>query len=191
MTRSTDRPLPDRLRGLDEQTDASNARDMRPLLESLHGESYAWALACARGDAAEATDVLQTAYLKVLAGDAAFDGRSSAKTWFFGVVLRTAREHRRRAALSGRILLEIARRRAFEPVPVPSQQQGAEAAERASAVRSALGRLPLRQRQVLTLVFAHDLTLDDAARTLCISPGSARVHYDRGKRRLRALLETP
>jgi RNA polymerase sigma-70 factor (ECF subfamily) len=41
---------------------------------------------------------------------------------------------------------------------------------------------------VLDLVFGHDMTVEEAARALGISTGSARRHYDRGKKRLRQAL---
>jgi len=53
---------------------------------------------------------------------------------------------------------------------------------------SALEKLPRRQRQVLELVFTLGTTVEEAAEALAISVGAARVHYDRGKRRLAALV---
>jgi RNA polymerase sigma-70 factor (ECF subfamily) len=41
---------------------------------------------------------------------------------------------------------------------------------------------------VLHLVFAEGMTVEGAAAVMGIGAGSARVHYDRGKKRLRALL---
>src|SRR3954464_15678003 len=55
-------------------------------LAALHEKSTAWALACAQYDRAEAEDVLQTAYLEILDGRAHFGGRSSLKTFVFGVI---------------------------------------------------------------------------------------------------------
>jgi RNA polymerase sigma-70 factor (ECF subfamily) len=52
-----------------------------------------------------------------------------------------------------------------------------------------LATLPERQQQVLHLVFYQDLSLREAAEVLGVRVGTARVHYERGKKRLRALLE--
>jgi RNA polymerase sigma-70 factor (ECF subfamily) len=52
-----------------------------------------------------------------------------------------------------------------------------------------MARLPERQRQVLHLVFYQDLTIAQAADVMGVSLGTARTHYERGKKRLRELLE--
>src|SRR5260370_3440134 len=55
---------------------------------------------------------------------------------------------------------------------------------------SALAALPRRQHEVLQLVFYHDLSLAEAAQGMSVSLGSASRHYDRGKKRLRELMES-
>jgi RNA polymerase sigma-70 factor (ECF subfamily) len=59
---------------------------------------------------------------------------------------------------------------------------------RAQRLRAALSELSERQAEVLNLVFYQGLTVREAAEVMEVSLGSARIHYDRGKKRLRALL---
>jgi RNA polymerase sigma-70 factor (ECF subfamily) len=151
-------------------------------LERLHGDGFAWALACCRRHREEAEDVLQTAYLKVLDGRARFGGRSSFKTFLFGVILRTAAESRRRGAIRQFFVSRWARRGDPPAEPGPEERL---------ALLSALSRLPRRQRQMLQLVFYLGLTVEEAGETLGVSTGTARVHYERGKRHMLRLLRPP
>ena len=157
--------------------------DLEGELTRLHPASFSWALNCCGRNREVAEDVLQTSYLKILEGKARFDGRSAFKTFLFAVIRRTAAEWRRGSLLA---TLGISRWSAVRPArtSAPDPERAAQAAQRHEGLRAALAKLPGRQRQVLELVFAHDLTVDQAAAALGISAGSARVHYDRGKKRL-------
>ncbi len=156
--------------------------DVRPQpdLEQLHPASFGWALACCGHDRGEAEEVLQEVYLSVLEGRARFEGRSTARTWLFAVIRRTAVSRRRRA---WRRRLALARWFGARPAspPVPSPESTLGAAEATAALRRALARLPERQHQVLHLVFYQDLTVEEAAPVMGISVGSARTHYHRAK----------
>jgi RNA polymerase sigma factor (sigma-70 family) len=160
---------------------------MEAALAEIHQECFGWALACCRRDRSMAEEVLQVAYVKVLDGTARFDGKSSFKTFLFGVIRRTAMEQRRARWITARRLSAW-----FASRPEPANERSPEASslqsERARALRVALTRLSGRQRDVLHLVFAQDLTIEEAARVLGIATGSARQHYERGKARLRELL---
>lgn len=157
--------------------------DLRGLLEDLHAMSYGWALHCCASDPQEAEDVLQGTYEKILRGSARYGGGSSFKTWLFAVIRNTAREQRRRRWT--RILgLE---RFAREPREATLSPRAGEE-EETRALREALQKLPARQHEVLHLVFYQDLTIEAAAGVMGVSLGSARTHYERGKRRLAELL---
>jgi len=156
-------------------------------LERLHPACFGWALGCCRWNREEAEDVLQTAYLKVLEGRARFDARSSAKTWLFAVIRRTAAERRRRQWLRD-LLPERLLRLQPPPQGAPDPESLADVSEAGARLRAALLELSARQRDVLHLVFYQDLTIEEAATVLGVSVGSARKHYHRGKERLRALL---
>ncbi len=155
-------------------------------LEDLHAASFGWALACCGRDREEAEEVLQSAYLKVFAGKARFDGRSTFRTWLFGVIRLTAAEERRRNIVRRfRAAVRAAAYAAIAPSdPGPDPNTALENAQRQERLLSALGELASRQREVLQLVFYHDMTIEDAAAVMSVSLGTARTHYERGKARL-------
>jgi RNA polymerase sigma factor (sigma-70 family) len=165
---------------------AMDDSDLRGELERLHAASFGWSLACCRRRREDAEDVLQTSYLKVLEGRARFDGRSSFKTFLFGVIARTAAEHRRTL---WRASLPLERGSRIDASSGADPESAAAASQDAERLLHALARLSSRQRRVLELVFYHDLTVEAAASVLAISVGSARVHYERGKKRLGRVLD--
>jgi RNA polymerase sigma-70 factor (ECF subfamily) len=161
--------------------------DLQDELERLHPASFGWALWCCDHRRDEAEEVLQAAYLKVLEGGARYDGRASLRTWFFSVVRRTAWEQRRRRwvreLLLGRWLTQMP-----TLAPHPAPDEALSSSEESRALLRILVKLPVRQREVLHLVFYQDLTIQEAAKVLNISLGTARTHFERGKARLRELL---
>jgi RNA polymerase sigma-70 factor (ECF subfamily) len=159
-----------------------NDVELRKQLECAHGESFGWALTCCRGDRDAAEEILQTVYLNVLDGRARFAGRSSFRTWLFGVIRVMAAAQRRSTWLRTLFLERVANHAA--PSPAPAADARAELESRHDRLRAALYGLATRQREVLQLVFYHDLTVEDAAGVMGVSVGSARTHYARGKENL-------
>jgi RNA polymerase sigma factor (sigma-70 family) len=155
-------------------------------LAALHAQSYGWAIACCGRRREDAEDVLHDVYVAVLENAVRFDGRSTFKTWIFGVIARTARARMRRdrwrALLGARHASRV-----DGPAAAPSPDDEVIARDRRARMLHALAQLPTRQREALQLVFYHCLTIDEAARVMRISVGSARVHYHRGKQRLASL----
>jgi RNA polymerase sigma-70 factor (ECF subfamily) len=168
-------------------------QQVRAALERHHSESYGWALCCCRRDPARAEDALQRTYLKVLDGTARYAGRGSFKTWLFAVIRRTAADERRRDLLRRLRLVRYASAAARRDPAVASAAAAEEAASDADDLRAAflaaLDQLPARQRQVLHLLYYHELTVAEAAEVMRVSVGSARTHYDRGKKALRKRLQ--
>jgi RNA polymerase sigma-70 factor (ECF subfamily) len=154
-------------------------------LERLHEESFGWALSCCRGDRTRAEDVLQNTYLRVISGRAVYGGKSLFRTWLFGVVRRVALEDGRR------LRIERARTLVLEhpAAQTLADEKRPDDFEAARVLHGALAQLPDRQREVLHLVFYQDMSIAEAAEVMEISLGSARTHYERGKTKLRALLE--
>jgi len=167
--------------------DPAGQIELRRELASNHREAFTWALNCCRRNRSDAEDVLQATYVKVLEGRARFDRRSTFTTWLFGVIRLTAAEQRRRRFLRDLVLGRVAVEESLrDPAPAADAHLG-QAQSRAALAR-ALALLPHRQREVLLLVFYHELTVEEAARVISIGVGSARQHYARGKARLREFL---
>jgi RNA polymerase sigma-70 factor, ECF subfamily len=155
--------------------------ELKAELEKLHPASFGWALSCCGRNPAEAEEVLQMVYLKILQGKAIYRGESKLQTWLFAVIRKTAISERRKQWLRTLISLPV----------TTSKDLGSEfeRSEMQRRFQQALVQLPARQRETLHLVFYQDLSLSEAAEVMNISLGSARRHYERGKKRLRATLD--
>lgn len=162
--------------------------ELKAELETLHSASFGWALSCCRRDRAEAEEVLQMVYLKILEGKTCFRGEASLKTWLFAVIRKTAiGEHRKSILRTLRWSDSLEQARLVSPLEQPGV--AFEKSEAEAHFQNALKSLPRRQREALHLVFYQDLSLSEAADVMGISIGSACQHYDRGKKHLREFLE--
>ena len=171
-------------------TDQMEIAELKAELERLHSASFGWALSCCRRDRSEAEEVLQTVYVKILEGKARFNGESSLKTWLFAVIRKTAATEYRRRLLRSLRLTAGPDELGEQPTTQESQSISFERSEIQGHFQSALRNLPRRQREALHLVFYEDLSLREAADVMGVSIGSARQHYERGKKRLRESLAT-
>jgi RNA polymerase sigma factor (sigma-70 family) len=153
-----------------------------------HASLFRWALALARGDRAEAEEILQLCYLEVIEGRADLLRADNQKSFLFGVVRNIAASRRRRASMWGR----VARLQWLWPEP-PRAADPEEACLKTEAARSAwnaLGALTGRQLEIATLAFNEDMTIEEASAVMGISLGTARSHYHRAKQKLCRALDS-
>jgi len=158
--------------------------ELKEELEKLHQASFGWALNCCRHNRVDAEEVLQTVYLKILQGKAIYRGESKLRTWLFAVIRKTAISERRKHVLRSLITVDNTdHSRNSQPA------LELERSEMQQRFQQALAGLPGRQRETLHLVFYQDLSLSEAAEVMNISIGSARRHYERGKKQIREALD--
>ena len=162
----------------------------RAHLETNHPASFAWALSCCGYNYVEAEDLLQTVYLKVLDGRAIYNGRAAFRTLLFSVIRNTAANQRRWNAFRRLRFFSLDEGAGDYRSRLDDPAESAQRNESSVRLRRALETLPRRQKEVLHLVFYQDLTIADAAAVVGISVGSARTHYERGKKHLRELMGT-
>lgn len=159
--------------------DGTDPHSEAEALEKLHPDAWRWAMHLVHGDREFAQDVLHDAYLLILDRRAKWRGTSTFKTFVFGVIRMTARGQRRKRALMS---FRFPR---WQNEHVPARGRPDPILQ---GTLNAMAELPKRQAEIAELVFAQDLTLEEAASVMGVSLGSARTHYARAKVRLRELL---
>lgn len=164
-----------------------SSQDLREQLAAEHVQAWRWALVCADRRYELAQDALQNSYLAILDGSARFAGDSSFRTFLFAVIRRQIQRLQRRSWLDQ---LWPQRVHAQVAATAPDGASGEHLEHSLDAARlwHALRALPARQREVLALVFGHDMPIAQAAVVLDLRLGTARTHYARGKAALRASL---
>lgn len=148
------------------------------LFDRFHADVYRFVARVASSTPNDVDDLVQQTFLEVCRASARFNGRSSVKTWIFGVAVNIARTHarseRRRQAAVGR----------FGEVPMAEREQLDAAADRAKAlerVARAVDALPYDLRVAYVLCVFEELTAMEAATALGTREGTVwrRVHEAR------------
>jgi RNA polymerase sigma-70 factor (ECF subfamily) len=127
-------------------------------------------------------------------------GRSSLKTWLFGILVNQARttgtrEHRSVPVPDPEPAVDPARFDASGGWADPPEhwleaaEGRLEASKLADRLRALMDELPARQREVVLLRDVEELSSEEVCSVLAISDGNQRVLLHRGRSRLRQLFE--
>ncbi len=129
----------------------------------------------------DAWDVLQETWVKVLKGITSLKDAHKLPTWLYRVARNTALSRQREVYKQQTRMEESGQ---FSEVEAPEEDPPQDAEE----VHRALSRISLAHREVLTLYFLRDLSVNQMAEVLQLPLGTvkSRLHY--AKRALRAAL---
>lgn len=162
------------------------------------------------GDEHAAQDVVQETWLGVIRGIAAFQARSSLRTWIYRILVNRAKTRGVRDARTVPVDL-MPTGEDHQPTVDPGRFRGADdpypghwrsfppawphpetqviAAETRRHLAAALSGLPARQRTVVTLRDVNGYTSNEVCDLLEISAANQRVLLHRGRAAMRAALE--
>ena len=178
------------------------------IITRYHGPLMRLAMAHVR-DHGVAEDVVQETWLTCLRTLDRFEGRSSLKTWIFGILMNVARARRRKesrvlpfAALFRRDDSD-SRRPTVDPhrfgsnglwtTPPDSWSNLPEARvmsrEALDRVKVAIEALPEKQREIVILRDIAGMDSDEVCELLAISATNQRVRLHRGRAAVRRMLE--
>ena len=134
------------------------------------------------GNAAEAEDVAQEAFMRVWTHAPRWQPLAQFRTWLTRVVVNLCLDRKRRAPW---VELEAA----GEIVdPTPGAGEKAEADERARMLAAAVDKLPARQRSAIVLTYGEGMTNAQVAEILDTSVSAVETLLVRGKQNLRSAL---
>jgi RNA polymerase sigma-70 factor (ECF subfamily) len=179
---------PDRLDAVtevDESTKwALTARDGDPVAAAAFirsTQAEIWRFVAALVEPAAADDLTQETYLRAFRALPTFEGRSSVRTWLFGIARRVCADHIRAAVRQRRLLGRAA---SFEP----AGEQHYEDPASAIGAAELLGPLSPAQREAFVLTQMLGLSYEEAALAIGVPIGTIRSRVARARTELIVLV---
>lgn len=136
-------------------------------------------------DAGVIEEVVQDTMVAIWKGAHRFAGRSSVRSWVFSIARRRAADVFRRKSL--RIEEEPAW--FLLPDPDPGPEIRALARESEDELLTAITSLPVIHREVLTLVFIHGLSYQEAAEATGVPVGTIKSRLNKARSSIRVHMQ--
>jgi RNA polymerase sigma-70 factor (ECF subfamily) len=142
------------------------------------------------GDAHEAEEVIQDAFLQIWGKAATFDAALGAPFyWALSITRNRAIDRLRARQRRARLANELEEAAAADSPPLASPFQSVLSEDETAAVRSAVNGLPDEQRRVIEMAFFGGMTHAEIAEALHEPLGTIKARIRRGMLKLRGNLQ--
>ena len=146
------------------------------LIARWHGPLWGFVRSLS-GDDEAAREILQDVWVRVIRGIPRLRDGSKLRAWLFGIARRTVMDRLRdQYARSPPVDVDVDE--------IPSETAADDIHDR-EALEDALGRIPLVEREAVTLFYLQELSLSEIAEALNVPVGTVKSRLFRGRRLLR------
>ena len=118
---------------------------------------------------ADLEDLFQEVFVVVHRRLHTFDGRATVASWLFGICLKVAAAHRRKAHVRREQLVDSL---PDEPSPLGGPEEEASLRDRRRQLREALDRLDLERRAVFVMFELEEMSCDEIASIVGVPVGT-------------------
>lgn len=179
VTPSTD-PIHDELLAVRCQLGEPEAFD--ELAVRWHGPLWTYVRRLA-ADEDRAREIVQDVWVRILRGLPGLRDGSKLRAWLFGIARRTLMD-RLRDRYARPVDADV------DPDSLPADPGAGGLEDDLEALEGSLERLPIVEREVLTLFYLRELSLEDVASALDVPVGTVKSRLYRARRMLRAEMTT-
>jgi RNA polymerase sigma factor (sigma-70 family) len=130
-----------------------------------------------------ADDIAQNVWLRVLRGIHKVRDGSKLRAWIFGIARRTLMDRLREQYAAPDMS-------AIDDIDLPAVDATEDMETDLAMVERELARLPVVEREVLTLFYLRDLSLDEVADVLGVPVGTVKSRLFRARKLLRREIES-
>lgn len=144
------------------------------------------------GSEEDAEELMMDTFAVIASGTSAFSGRSSFKTWLFGIARNQAKMFLRKKKgffISMEEMLDKTQAEHVEGIYHDTPEVEILKQEQSNELYMALEELPASYRQVLYLIFFEEMDADEAARVMGKTKKQIYNLTERGRKALKEALE--
>ena len=139
------------------------------------------------GNATEAEEIAQQAFVEAAASYKAFRGESQLSSWLYGIALNLVRNHLSRSPERRH---EFVSDTALETISSPNESPEDIASQKQTfaILEESISELPENMREILVLVGFDEISYEEAATLLTVPVGTIRSRLSRARSALREKL---
>ena len=144
------------------------------------------------GSEEDAEELMMDTFAVIASGTSAFSGRSSFKTWLFGIARNQAKMSLRKKKgffISMEEMLDKTQAEHVEGIYHDTPEVEILKQEQSNELYMALEELPASYRQVLYLIYFEEMDVDEAARVMGKTKKQIYNLTERGRKALKEALE--